>query len=158
MHSVLRVDPSIWGVKLRNTSQEEEPLSEPAQDPVCCDPGQGDRLLAFQSRPPLLGPPTDPLAAEVIPGGGPLGLLGALHGSAGGGASDQDDFGAILAELYGVEVEGVELEAEEGLKDHVDDDKPRVEKPESADPALAPEADGGGEDLAELPLFDALLA
>lgn len=104
MHSVFSVEPSIWGVKLRRTSHDEEPLSEPGQLPPlpAADPGQGDRLPAppeFQSLALTLAELALPLgpAAVVIPGGGPRGLLAVTQGSAeGGGASDQVDLGVIF--------------------------------------------------------------
>ena len=132
-------------------------MSDPVHDPAACwEPGHGDRLPAALHSRPVLGPAAD-VAAVVMPGGGPRGLLGAFHGSAGGGASDQVDLGAVLATLYGVEVDGVALD--EGLKDHVDEERPSVEKAaDSAGPVGPLPEPGGGEDLVELPPFDGLVA
>lgn len=102
-----------------------------------------------------------------MPGGGPRGLFGALHGSAkGGGASDQVVLGGPdLATLpYGAppEEEVDALEAEDGLKDQVELERPRVGNPPPLPPPLEPPLDppleltGGGDDL-EDGLFPPLL-
>jgi len=84
--------------------------------------------------------------------------LGALQGSVvGGGASDHVDLGPSLAELYGVDVVGVELEADEGLNDQVEDESDKVGKPDSFEVPAPPAEPGGGEALAEfMPLFPLL--
>ena len=54
-------------------------------------------------------------------------------------------------------MDGTELEAEDGLKDQVELERPSVGKPDSPEAPVPPAPAGGGEALVELwPPFDAL--